>query len=31
VIKVRGADLNAFLGGQISRDDARKRMDVKVF
>lgn len=31
VIKVRGADLNAFLGGQISRDEARKRMDVRVF
>lgn len=31
VIKVRGSDLNAFLGGQISREDARKRMDVRVF
>ena len=31
VIKVRGADLNAFLGGQISREEARKRMDVRVF
>lgn len=31
VIRVRGADLNAYLGGQISREDARKRMDVRVF
>jgi len=31
VIKVRGADLNAYLAGQISREDARKRMDVRVF
>ncbi|MGE3706795.1 MAG: hypothetical protein AB7I13_16105 [Vicinamibacterales bacterium] len=31
VIKVRGADLNAFLGGQISRDEARQRMNVRVF
>lgn len=31
VIKVRGGDLNAFLGGQISREEARKRMDVRVF
>lgn len=31
VIKVRGSDLNAFLGGQISREEARKRMDVRVF
>ena len=31
VIQVRGADLNAFLAGQISRDDARKRMGVRVF
>ena len=31
VIKVRGSDLNAFLGGQISREDARARMDVRVF
>ena len=31
VIKVRGTDLNAFLGGQISREEARKRMEVRVF
>jgi hypothetical protein len=31
IIKVRGVDLNAFLGGQISREEARKRMDVRVF
>lgn len=31
IIRVRGADLTAFLGGQISHDEARKRMDVKVF
>lgn len=31
VIRVRGADLNAYLGGQTSREDARRRMDVRVF
>lgn len=31
VIRASGADLSAFLGGQISRDEARKRMDVRVF
>ena len=31
IIKVKGSDLNAFLGGQISRDEARRRMDVRVF
>lgn len=31
VISVRGADLKAFLGGQIPRDEARKRVDVRVF
>jgi hypothetical protein len=31
VITVRGADLTAFLGGQISREDARKRIEVRVF
>lgn len=31
VIRVRGADLNAYLGGQISREEARKRMDTRVF
>jgi len=31
MIRVRAADLTQFLAGQISREDARKRMDVKVF
>jgi hypothetical protein len=31
MIRLKGGDLNAFLGGQISREDARKRMDVRVF
>jgi hypothetical protein len=31
VIRVRGADLSAFLGGQIGREEARARMDVRVF
>jgi hypothetical protein len=31
VISVRGADLAAFLGGQISRDEARQRVEVRVF
>jgi len=31
VIRVRGADLTAFLAGQISRENARKRMEVRVF
>jgi hypothetical protein len=31
VIRVRGSDLTAFLGGLISHEEARKRMDVKVF
>lgn len=31
VIRVRGADLNAYLAGQMSRDEARKRMDIRVF
>jgi hypothetical protein len=31
VIKVHGSDLAAFLGGQISREEARKRIDVRVF
>ncbi len=30
-IAVRGADLQAFLEGSISREDARRRMDVRVF
>lgn len=31
MIRVRGADLTQFLAGQISREEARKRMDVKMF
>jgi hypothetical protein len=31
MVRVRGADLTQFLAGQISREEARKRMDVKVF
>jgi len=31
VLKVRGADLTAFLGGQLSRDEARNRIEVRVF
>jgi hypothetical protein len=31
VIRVRGADLTAFLGGQVSRADVRSRIDVRVF
>lgn len=31
MIRLRGSDLTAFLGGQISRDDARTRIDVRVF
>jgi len=31
VLSLRGADLTAFLGGQISRDEARKRVQVRVF
>lgn len=31
MIRVRGADLTEFLAGRISREEARKRMDVKVF
>jgi hypothetical protein len=30
-ISVKADDLRAFLGGQISREEARKRMDVRVF
>jgi hypothetical protein len=30
-IRVRGADLTAFLGGQISRDEAVRRVEVKTF
>jgi hypothetical protein len=30
VLRVRGADLTAFLAGQISHDEARKRIEVKV-
>jgi hypothetical protein len=31
VISVRGADLSAFLGGQLTRDEARSRVQVRVF
>jgi hypothetical protein len=31
VIKAHGTDLAAFLGGQLSREEARKRMEVRVF
>ena len=31
VIRASGADLRAFLGGQLSREEARTRMDVRVF
>ncbi len=31
VIRVRGADLTAFLGGQVSRLDVRDRIEVRVF
>lgn len=31
VISLRGGDLAAFLGGQISRDEARQRVEVRVF
>jgi hypothetical protein len=31
VITVRGADLTAFLAGQISREEARMRVEVRVF
>jgi hypothetical protein len=31
MIKVRGSDLAAFLAGQLSLDDARQRMEVRVF
>jgi hypothetical protein len=31
IIRVRGSDLTAFLGGLMTHDEARKRMEVKVF
>ena len=31
MITVRGADLTAYLSGQIGRDEARQRMTVRVF
>jgi hypothetical protein len=31
VLSLRGADLSAFLGGQITRDEARQRVEVRVF
>ena len=31
IISVTGADLTAFLGGQLPRDEARRRVEVRVF
>ncbi|MFN7984317.1 MAG: hypothetical protein U0Q11_20925 [Vicinamibacterales bacterium] len=31
VLSLKGADLMAFLGGQLTRDDARTRIEVRVF
>jgi hypothetical protein len=31
MIRVRGSDLKAFRAGQISREDAIKRVEVRVF
>lgn len=31
VLSLKGADLMAFLGGQLTRDDARARIEVRVF
>jgi hypothetical protein len=31
VISLRGADLAAFLAGQMTRDEARRRVEVRVF
>jgi hypothetical protein len=31
MLNIRGGDLTAFLGGQISRDEALKRVEVRVF
>ncbi len=31
VIRIAGSDLSAFLAGQISREEARKRIDVRLF
>jgi len=31
VLRVRGADLTAFLGGQLTRDEARNRIEVRIF
>ena len=31
VLSVRGSDLAAFLGGQITPQDARNRIEVRVF
>jgi len=31
IIRVRGADLNAFRAGQLSREDTIKRVEVRVF
>ena len=31
VMRLSGADLHAFLAGQISREEARKRVDIREF
>jgi hypothetical protein len=31
VLSIRGSDLTAFLGGQLTRDEARNRIEVRVF
>jgi hypothetical protein len=31
IIRVRGSDLSAFLARQISREEALKRIDVRIF
>lgn len=31
VLSIKGSDLTAFLGGQLTRDDARSRIEVRVF
>ena len=31
ILRVRGTDLTAFLGGQLPREEARMRVEVRVF
>ena len=31
VLRVRGADLTAFLAGQLTRDEARSRIEARIF